>query len=79
MGKKGEHKITSTVGHIYSLDFPSQYSNWEAVEPISLFDAETIKKESETSSKANIVQHLKQEAKNVDYVVLWLDCDRFLP
>ena len=46
------------------------------IEPITLFDAETLKKESETSSKANIIAHLKNESKNVDAIILWLDCDR---
>ena len=38
--------VTSVAGHIFTRDFPAKYADWKAVEPDKLFDAETIKKES---------------------------------
>ena len=31
--------IYVVVGHIFSLDFPKSYSNWDSVDPIDLFEA----------------------------------------
>ena len=38
--------VTSVAGHIFNRDFPEKYSNWNAFPPITLFDAETVKTES---------------------------------
>lgn len=38
--------VTSVAGHIFNRDFPEKYSNWNAFQPITLFDAETVKKEA---------------------------------
>ena len=43
------------------------------VDPLDLFDADIDKLESD---KGRMVRHLMKEAKNIDYLVLWLDCDR---
>ncbi|RHZ74167.1 hypothetical protein Glove_227g145 [Diversispora epigaea] len=68
---KYKFKFTAVTGHVYSLDFDRKHNNWD-IDPILLFDASTIKQESSKS----ICRHLQQESKDVDYVVLWLDCDR---
>ena len=39
-------KMTSVIGHVMSVDFPPKYQNWETTDPASLFDAPTIKSES---------------------------------
>jgi DNA topoisomerase III len=61
------------VGHIFSMDFPSAYQNWDATNPVDLFDAEVV---SIAESKGGIIKHLEREASGMDYLVLWLDCDR---
>ena len=66
--------IAVALGHVFSIDFPKQYNNWDACEPVDLFEAPTIKMES--NPKTHITKHLANEAKDVDYLVLWLDCDR---
>lgn len=33
-------------GHVYSIDFPARYQNWETTDPASLFAAETLKSEA---------------------------------
>ena len=67
--------VTSVCGHIYSTDFPRQYNNWDSVDPLELYDVDTIKVES-PSKGGSIVKHLQQEAHSCTYLVLWLDCDR---
>lgn len=67
-------KMTSVIGHVFSIDFPSDYQSWEKVDPSTLFDAPTLK--SEANPKAHVVRHLKSEGKGCDALVLWLDCDR---
>nr|CAB3267171.1 DNA topoisomerase 3-beta-1 [Phallusia mammillata] len=67
-------KVTSVCGHVMALDFEGKYNNWEKVDPSELFLAPTYKKES--NPKLNIIKFLEKEARNVDSVVLWLDCDK---
>jgi hypothetical protein len=38
--------VGGCTGHIYSIDFPARYNDWEKTEPDTLFDAETEKTES---------------------------------
>lgn len=33
-------------GHVYSIDFPPEYNNWDRVDPLTLFDAPTRKVEA---------------------------------
>ncbi|CAL0328031.1 unnamed protein product [Lupinus luteus] len=67
-------KVTSVIGHVFSLDFPAKYQDWSATDPFDLFQAQVIKNES--NPKAHICRHLNQEARGCHYLVLWLDCDR---
>eukprot|EP00879_Flechtneria_rotunda_P020115 GHRR01021155.1.p1 GENE.GHRR01021155.1~~GHRR01021155.1.p1 ORF type:complete len:503 (+),score=166.27 GHRR01021155.1:71-1579(+) len=73
-GSPATVKMTSVIGHVYSLDFPAAYSSWDRVDPVELFDADTVKLEA--NPKAHVCRHLQQEAKGCDFLVLWLDCDR---
>jgi DNA topoisomerase III len=45
-GQSAHFKVTAVMGHVYSTDFPKEYNNWGAVEPVELFDAPVIKLES---------------------------------
>ncbi|GAU31076.1 hypothetical protein TSUD_322130 [Trifolium subterraneum] len=67
-------KVTSVIGHVFSVDFPGKYQDWAATDPLDLFQAQVIKNES--NPKAHICRHLNQEARGCRYLVLWLDCDR---
>lgn len=67
-------RMTSVIGHVYSLDFHTRYNNWDATQPIELFDAETVKQEA--NPKAHVCRHLQSEGRGCQYLVLWLDCDR---
>ncbi|XP_039127587.1 DNA topoisomerase 3-beta-like [Dioscorea cayenensis subsp. rotundata] len=74
MGFDVHYKVTSVIGHVFSLDFPPSYQNWEVTDPMDLFQAPVLK--SESNPKAHIRRHLSQEARGCGYLVLWLDCDR---
>ena len=45
-GRQVVFRVTSVTGHVYSTDFPSEYSSWDSCEPVDLFQAKTIKKVS---------------------------------
>ena len=66
--------MNNPKGHVFSIDFEEKYNNWGSCEPVELFDAPTLK--SESNPKSHIARHLANEAKNADYLILWLDCDR---
>jgi DNA topoisomerase III len=66
------HKVTSVAGHVFSVDFPPQFQSWESVDPAELFTAPVVRK----PCKGSVVKHLQVEAKGVDFIVLWMDCDR---
>ncbi|XP_067144334.1 DNA topoisomerase 3-beta-1 isoform X1 [Centruroides vittatus] len=67
-------KMTSVCGHVMSMDFIGKYNNWDRVDPAELFHAPTEKKEA--NPKLQIPKFLQQEARNCDYLILWLDCDK---
>jgi hypothetical protein len=71
---KVTHKVTSVVGHVFSVDFPPQFQSWDSVDPAELFNAPVIRK----PCKGSVVKHLQDEAKGVNFIVLWMDCDRYV-
>lgn len=73
-GCRAHYKVTSVIGHVFSVDFPVTYQDWTATDPLSLFEAPILKAES--NPKAHIRRHLSQEARGCGDLVLWLDCDR---
>ncbi|CAO3621543.1 unnamed protein product [Cunninghamella blakesleeana] len=66
-------KFTSVTGHVFNTDFTTEYNSWE-IDPQRLFTAKV--KKVEANPKQKLTYHLRQEAKQVDYLILWLDCDR---
>ncbi|EME30198.1 DNA topoisomerase III alpha [Galdieria sulphuraria] len=73
-GQMANIKVTSVLGHVYSFDFTKEYNDWNLVEAEELFFAGVRKVVADSGSK--VVRHLATEAIGVDYLVLWLDCDR---
>lgn len=67
-------KMTSVCGHVMSLDFLARFNNWDRVDPVELFSATTEKKEA--NPDMHMEKFLAHEARSVDYLVLWLDCDK---
>jgi len=70
-------RVTSVVGHIYSLgfDFDSQNNKDQRTDPRDYFTLPVTKKEESTTSKLRVVDHLKALAGDSSHLVLWLDCD----
>ena len=73
-GKDALFKFTSVCGHVMCVDFPGNYNNWDKVEPKELFSAPIIKKEA--NPNLHLPNFLRAEARNAQYLVLWLDCDK---
>lgn len=64
--------FTSVKGHLFSLGFPDEMSNWYKVDPYDLFSCSVVWEKIDVRVHAN----LKQLSKNSDYLMLWLDNDR---
>ncbi|KAG8034089.1 hypothetical protein G9C98_008570 [Cotesia typhae] len=67
-------KMTSVCGHVMSFDFVGKYNSWDKVDPAELFSCPTEKKEA--VPKLKIPTFLAKEGSNLDYLILWLDCDK---
>ncbi|MES1921050.1 hypothetical protein MHBO_002648, partial [Bonamia ostreae] len=72
--KRTVFRCTSVTGHVLNIDFHPKYRNWTDTEPRELFTAKTEKNPADKNGK--ICKHLQIAAKNVKYLILWLDCDR---
>lgn len=59
-------------GHILKVDFPTEYSNWQEVDPIKLIDAKILK----VPTQKALITALKKQAKEVDEVIIATDFDR---
>ena len=68
------YKMTSTCGHVMGVDFPGRFNNWNATDPAELFDCPI--EQTEANASLAIPRMLNQEARDVDLLVLWLDCDK---
>jgi DNA topoisomerase-1 len=72
-GKKDkETAIIGLKGHILKVDFPEEYSSWQAVTPQSLIDAQIIK----VPMQKQIIQAVQKLAKEAGHVVIATDFDR---
>ena len=61
------------AGHVYNRDFPKEFDDRRS-DPLKLFDAPTIRKLDKHSKI--VAKHLQIVSRGVDYIVLWLDCDK---
>lgn len=65
-------KCLGLRGHIMKVDFPSEFRQWQDVEPRELLNAEILKIPSEKS----LVNTVKKLARSADEVVIATDYDR---
>lgn len=66
--------FTSVLGHMYEFEFPSEYKNWNTINPKNLFTAKIYKKLKTES--IYIKKNIEDLSINADLVVIWTDCDR---
>ena len=66
--------FTSVTGHLMEVDFPSSHQSWETVAFASLFTAPLV--HSVIKDKTDLLHTLQREARNAEWLILWLDCDR---
>ncbi|VAI19319.1 unnamed protein product [Triticum turgidum subsp. durum] len=45
-GSQAFFRVTSVIGHVFSVDFPPAYQNWEGTDPMDLFNAPVLRSES---------------------------------
>src|SRR5918912_221252 len=70
---KGEESVSVGLkGHVLTLEYPEEYSNWQKVEPSSLIDAEIRKSVSEKG----VAEAVRSLAKKAGRVVIATDFDR---
>jgi DNA topoisomerase-3 len=68
--------VTSVAGHILRFEFVEPFNdNWRICEPRDLFHL-NVHKILCGEDKKGIIDSLKAEARQSDWIVLWLDCDR---
>ncbi|KAI6242763.1 DNA topoisomerase [Aphelenchoides fujianensis] len=72
--QRAEFKVTSTCGHVETVDFPARYNNWDRTDPAELLVCPIEKQEA--NPKMRMIDYLHGEAKGVDVLVLWLDNDK---
>lgn len=68
------YTVTSVAGHLCDHEFDEAYSSWSSCDPLQLFEAPIhtqVKKDAET-----IARNLKSEARKVQMLMIWTDCDR---
>ncbi|CAE6936958.1 TOP3B, partial [Symbiodinium sp. CCMP2456] len=63
---------TSTIGHIFGLDF----EDGRPPDLADLFYANVKKTVEGAVAKNRIVEHIQELASEAEYLALWLDCDR---
>lgn len=69
-----EVTLTSVLGHLMTMNFEREFSNWERVEPSCLLSAKILN-EPHPDMKG-IVENLISLARRTDTLVIFTDCDR---
>jgi len=64
--------VTAVRGHLMALDFPRELNSWNAVDPSALFTAPVV----QSVQHADLARTLARLARESDWLILWLDCDR---
>uniref|UniRef100_K3WHB4 DNA topoisomerase n=1 Tax=Globisporangium ultimum (strain ATCC 200006 / CBS 805.95 / DAOM BR144) TaxID=431595 RepID=K3WHB4_GLOUD len=68
--------VTSVTGHLMELEFDASYRSWYSCSPMDLFTAKVAKKVRNDDTQKKIEKTLMKEARQSQWLVLWLDCDR---
>ncbi|EAS00239.2 DNA topoisomerase (macronuclear) [Tetrahymena thermophila SB210] len=68
--------FTSVTGHLISQKFDDKFKNWKSFNPSVLLDQSSEILKFVESDKISIQRNLIKWARQVDTLILWLDCDR---
>jgi DNA topoisomerase-1 len=68
----GGKRCIGLSGHVVGVDFPEEYSDWNAVDPAELIRAEVVK----TPTKERIVNTVKRLARDAERATIATDYDR---
>ncbi|SAM08471.1 hypothetical protein [Absidia glauca] len=66
--------MTSVLGHLTDIDFPSTHKNWQSCDPGDLFRSETVEYISEDMKQ--VAMNLREQVRFADILFIWTDCDR---
>ncbi|EXB54791.1 DNA topoisomerase 3-beta-1 [Morus notabilis] len=61
LGFQAHYKVTSVIGHIFSVDFPQKYQDWALTDPLDLFEAPIVKNEANPKCALRLLHLLYQE------------------
>ncbi|KAL4130516.1 hypothetical protein PRIC2_006512 [Phytophthora ramorum] len=75
-GQQVQMVVTSVTGHIMELDFDASVRSWHSCDPVELFTAPVTKRIRGDETQKKIEKTLLEEARQSQWLVLWLDCDR---
>mmetsp|Transcript_10586 Transcript_10586/g.17775 ORF Transcript_10586/g.17775 Transcript_10586/m.17775 type:complete len:161 (+) Transcript_10586:27-509(+) len=67
-------RVTSVLGHIMGLKYPDSCKDWNRTNIEDLFHIQMEKNPIDSSKQ--VVKSLQFYSKDIDSLVLWLDCDR---
>ncbi len=75
--RRVRHTVTSVTGHLMASEFAEPHNKWHACAPRDLLREDVSQVEFRVADdKLPLKQQLEQEARQNDWLVLWLDCDR---
>jgi len=66
--------VTCVSGHLLDHDFTDAHRKWHSCNPADLFDAPVESRVAK--DKKTIEQNLMVQARRVDMLMIWTDCDR---
>ena len=72
-GIKARFTVSAVAGHVYTSDFLREHNNWDAIDPVELYDVPIVKLEA--MRKMKMPQMIQKLASGKDILCLWLDCD----
>lgn len=71
-GVRATFRVTCVMGHVFRLDFAEAYRDWDACDPVELWDAPL----SHCVTSGAVARSLRESCAEADCLVLFLDCDR---
>ena len=74
-GKQCQMVFTSVTGHLMEMEFEGSHKSWRGCNPRELIDGARVNKHV-GGGKEPVAENLTKEARNAQWLILWLDCDR---